>query len=115
MYYEYCLGLPALCLGPLLVQGLSYNGRLSVVSGANTAHKPHSEFVLGWATSTTPHSTASDPAEVQASQYLEQGTQKLEEGDTEAAKALYKSSVDIKRTASSLFNLGVTHYLLSKF
>jgi len=68
-----------------------------------------------WATSTTPHSTASDPAEVQASQFLEQGTQKLEEGDTEAAKALYKRSVDIKRTASSLFNLGVTHYLLKEY
>lgn len=41
---------------------------------------------LGWATSTTPHSTASDPAEVEALQCLEQGTQKLEEGDVQAAK-----------------------------
>jgi hypothetical protein len=68
----------------------------------------------GWATSTTPHSTASDPAELQALQCLEQGTQKLEEGDVEAAKMLYKRSVEVKRTASSLFNLGVTHYHLSK-
>jgi hypothetical protein len=67
----------------------------------------------GWATSTTPHSTTSDPAEVQALQCLEQGTQKLEEGDIEGAKALYKRSVEIKRNASTLFNLGVTHYHLS--
>lgn len=69
-------------------------------------------------------------------QCLEEGTQKLEEGDVQAAKvrplhpfsllppssslnplwrpqALYQRSVDIKRTASSLFNLGVTHYHLS--
>ncbi|KAF9648902.1 TPR-like protein [Thelephora ganbajun] len=68
-----------------------------------------------FATSTTPHSTASDPAEVQANQCLEQGTQKLEEGDIEAAKALYKRSVDIKKTASSLFNLGVTYYHLKEY
>ncbi|KAK0488874.1 hypothetical protein IW261DRAFT_1557375 [Armillaria novae-zelandiae] len=68
-----------------------------------------------WATSTTPHSTATDPAEVEASRCLEQGTQKLEEGDLEAAKNLYKRSADIRRNASSLFNLGVTHYHLKEF
>jgi len=68
-----------------------------------------------WATSTTPHSTATDPAEVEAMQCLEQGTQKLEEGDIQGAKELYKRSVEIKRTASSLFNLGVTHYHLKEF
>jgi len=46
-------------------------------------------------------------------QCLEYGTQKLEEGDVQAAKALYKRSVEIRRNASSLFNLGVTHYHLS--
>lgn len=46
-------------------------------------------------------------------QCLEQGTQKLEEGDVQGAKELYKRSVEIKRNASSLFNLGVTHYHLS--
>jgi hypothetical protein len=66
----------------------------------------------GWATSTTPHSTTSDPAELEALQCLEQGTQKLEEGDVEAAKRLYKRSTEVKRTASSLYNLGVTHYHL---
>ncbi|KZV68951.1 TPR-like protein [Peniophora sp. CONT] len=74
--------------------------------------------VLGqkrWATSTTPHSTASDPAEVAAIEYLEQGTQKLEEGDVQAAKELYQRSVEIKRNAGSLFNLGVTHYHLKEF
>lgn len=79
----------------------------------------HINFVLivsphiGWASSTTPHSTASDPAEEEALLCLEQGTQKLEEGDVEGAKKLYQRSVDIKRNASSLFNLGVTHYHLS--
>ena len=70
---------------------------------------------LGWAASTTPHSTASDPAEEEALLCLEQGTQKLEEGDVEGAKILYQRSVDIKRNASSLFNLGVTHYHLSSY
>ena len=46
-------------------------------------------------------------------QCLEEGTQKLEEGDVQGAKELYKRSVEIKRNASSLFNLGVTHYHLS--
>ncbi|KAI9464582.1 hypothetical protein BJY52DRAFT_1114847, partial [Lactarius psammicola] len=68
-----------------------------------------------WATSKTPHSTASDPAEEEALLCLEQGTQKLEEGDVEGAKKLYQRSVDIKRNASSLFNLGVTHYHLKEF
>jgi tetratricopeptide (TPR) repeat protein len=67
----------------------------------------------GWATSTTNHSSTSDPAEAEAVQCLEYGTQKLEEGDVQAAKALYKRSVEIRRNASSLFNLGVTHYHLS--
>jgi len=48
-------------------------------------------------------------------QCLEHGTQKLEEGDVQTAKMLYKRSVEIKRNASSLFNLGVTHYHLSVF
>lgn len=61
------------------------------------------------------HSSTSDPAEAEAVHCLEQGTLKLEEGDVHAAKALYARSVEIKRNASSLFNLGVTHYHLSKF
>ncbi|KAH9887310.1 hypothetical protein C8Q73DRAFT_748640 [Cubamyces lactineus] len=68
-----------------------------------------------WATSTTPNSSAVDPAEVEAMQCLEEGTQKLEEGDVQAAKASYKRSVDMKRTASALFNLGVTHYHLKEY
>jgi hypothetical protein len=67
----------------------------------------------GWATSTTPHSTTLDPAETEALNCLDQGTQQLEEGDIEAAKRLYKRSTEIKRTAGALFNLGVTHYHLS--
>jgi TPR repeat protein len=66
-----------------------------------------------WATSVTPHSSASDPAEAEAARCLEQGTAKLEEGDVQAAKGLYKRSAEIKKNASSLFNLGVTHYHLS--
>jgi len=52
---------------------------------------------------------------MEAMQCLEEGTQKLEEGDVKAAKDLYKRSVDIKRSASSLFNLGVTHYHLKEY
>ena len=69
--------------------------------------------IKGWATSTTPHSVAADPAEAEALSSLEQGTQKLEEGDVQSAKTLYQRSVEVKRSASSLFNLGVTHYHLS--
>ncbi|THH04783.1 hypothetical protein EW145_g5271 [Phellinidium pouzarii] len=65
------------------------------------------------ATSTTPHSTAVDPAETEALLCLEKGTQKLEEGDVEGAKSYYQRSVNIKRDAGSLFNLGVTHYHLN--
>ncbi|KAF8141655.1 TPR-like protein [Boletus edulis] len=75
----------------------------------------HIRIPRRWATSTTLHSTASDPAEVEAMQCLEQGTQKLEEGDVQGAKELYKRSVEIRRNASSLFNLGVTHYHLKEF
>lgn len=55
-----------------------------------------------------------DIAASEAMACLEQGTQKLEEGDVEGAKALYQRSVDIKRDAGALFNLGVTHYHLSE-
>jgi len=70
-----------------------------------------------WATSfpSYPHSSAADPAEVEALRCLEMGTVKLEEGDVAAAKELYKRSVEIRRNASSLFNLGVTHYHLKEF
>lgn len=69
---------------------------------------------IGWASSVTPQSSVSDPAETEALRCLEQGTSKLEEGDLESAKAFYQRSNEIKRSASSLFNLGVTHYHLSK-
>ncbi|KAI0703221.1 hypothetical protein C8Q76DRAFT_754206 [Earliella scabrosa] len=81
------------------------------------SHKRSIPSIVGrrWATSTTPNSSAVNPAEGEAMQCLEEGTQKLEEGDVQAAKALYQRSVDIKRTASGLFNLGVTHYHLKEF
>ncbi|KAG5721334.1 hypothetical protein E4T56_gene12987 [Termitomyces sp. T112] len=68
-----------------------------------------------WATSVTPHSTASDPAEAEALRCLELGTAKLEEGDVQGAKLLYQRSAEISRNASSLFNLGVTHYHLKEY
>ncbi|KAJ3550327.1 hypothetical protein NMY22_g538 [Coprinellus aureogranulatus] len=68
-----------------------------------------------YATSVTPQSSPIDPAEAEALRCLEQGTAKLEDGDVHAAKELYQRSVDIKRNASSLFNLGVTHYHLSVY
>lgn len=81
----------------------------------NCAGESWNNVFKRWATSTTLHSTASDPAEMEAMQCLEQGTQKLEEGDIQGAKELYNRSVEIKRNASSLFNLGVTHYHLKEF
>jgi hypothetical protein len=52
---------------------------------------------------------------MEALRCFEQGTHKLEEGDFDAAKSLYKRCVEIKRNATSLFNLGVTHYHLSMY
>ncbi|RPD55548.1 TPR-like protein [Lentinus tigrinus ALCF2SS1-6] len=85
--------------------------------GTTTRRSQVPASVVGkrWATSTTPSSSAVNPAEVEAMQCLEEGTQKLEDGDVQAAKDLYKRSVDIKRTASGLFNLGVTHYHLKEY
>ncbi|KZS94371.1 TPR-like protein [Sistotremastrum niveocremeum HHB9708] len=67
------------------------------------------------ASSTTPYSTSHDIGELQAQACLEQGTQKLETGDLQGAKGSYQASVDIRRNASSLFNLGVAHYHLKEF
>ena len=55
----------------------------------------------GNATSVAQSST-SDPAEAEAMSCLERGTQKLEEGDVEGAKALYKRSVEIKKDAGEI-------------
>ncbi|KAF8920701.1 hypothetical protein CPB85DRAFT_1272536 [Mucidula mucida] len=68
-----------------------------------------------WATSTTPYSTATDPAQTELNRCIELGTQKLEEGDLEGAKALYQRGAEVKRDASILFNLGVTLYHLKQF
>ncbi|KAJ3994935.1 hypothetical protein F5050DRAFT_1809151 [Lentinula boryana] len=81
---------------------------------ANSAVKT-SSIRKRYASSTTPHSTASDPAEIEAMNCLEQGTRLLEEGDVEGAKRLYARSAEINRNASSLYNLGVTYYHLKDF
>ncbi|KAG8754256.1 hypothetical protein FRC14_005237 [Serendipita sp. 396] len=56
-----------------------------------------------------------DPAQAEATSLLETGTKLLEDGDIEGALAKYQRSVQIHRTASGLFNLGVTHYHLKQF
>ena len=89
----------------------------------------------GWASSTTLASSTTDPATVESLRALEEGTQKLEDGDLESANALYLRSIQVKRqfgcmhtssetpadnapfwsgTPSALFNYGVTCYHLSK-
>ncbi|KAF8075077.1 hypothetical protein FPV67DRAFT_1727513 [Lyophyllum atratum] len=67
-----------------------------------------------WATSVTPHSTASDPAEVEALRCLEQGTTKLEEGDVQGAKLLYKRSAEINRNCQLPLQFG-SHTLPSQY
>ncbi|KAI0080212.1 TPR-like protein [Panus rudis PR-1116 ss-1] len=105
----------------LATNSIALAARSARFAGRHAAHRPAqisaaiSKNLKRWASSTTPHSTASDPAEAEALDCLEQGTLKLEEGDVQAAKALYQRSVEIKKTASSLFNLGVTHYHLKEF
>ncbi|KAN0088514.1 hypothetical protein V8E55_005571 [Tylopilus felleus] len=89
--------------------------RVASPCGISVPYGSYLNIPRRWASSTTPHSTASDPAELEALRCLEEGTQKLEEGDVQGAKEQYKRSVEIKRSASSLFNLGVTHYHLKEF
>ncbi|KAG8946114.1 hypothetical protein FRC04_012092 [Tulasnella sp. 424] len=68
-----------------------------------------------WASSTTLASSPTDPAATDSLKALEEGTQKLEEGDVEGAKASYKRSLEIKKTPSALFNYGVTCYHTKDF
>lgn len=68
-----------------------------------------------YATSTTPTSSPSDPAEEESQRFLEEGTGFLETGELEKAKAAYKRSLEIKENSSALFNLGVCHYHDRKF
>ncbi|SJX60063.1 uncharacterized protein SRS1_11378 [Sporisorium reilianum f. sp. reilianum] len=63
-----------------------------------------------YATSTTPTSSSLDPADEESQRFLEEGTTHLEAGDLAAAKQSYQRSLEIKRNASALFNLGVCLY-----
>ncbi|EJT96586.1 TPR-like protein, partial [Dacryopinax primogenitus] len=51
-----------------------------------------------------------DPTDAEAIKALEDGTRKLEEGDLEGATKCYERSVQIRRTAHTLYNLGVIRY-----
>ncbi len=62
----------------------------------------------------TPTSSTVDPTDAESQKLLESGTQKLEEGDLQGAKELYKRSVEMRRAASGLFNLGVAQFHLSE-
>ncbi|KAH7105868.1 TPR-like protein [Auriculariales sp. MPI-PUGE-AT-0066] len=64
------------------------------------------------ASSTTPYMTTADPAETEAHQALEKGTQALEDGDIESAKKHYGRAIEIQPTAGALFNFGVAAYHL---
>ncbi|TFL01892.1 hypothetical protein BDV98DRAFT_43624 [Pterulicium gracile] len=107
----------SLSISRALAIGRQSSGSISAVLRSHKVSTHHSVVFAQrrWATSTTSHSTALDPAESEALRCLEQGTQMLEDGEVEAARSLYQRSVEIKRTASSLFNLGVTHYHLKEF
>lgn len=86
-----------------------------------SAYRPFQASLSGqsrWASSVDSPSLAtvvSDPAHAEATALLESGTKLLEEGDIQGALAKYQRSVEINRTASGLFNLGVTHYHLKQF
>lgn len=64
--------------------------------------------LLGYATSDTAALSATDPAEARSLELMEDGTRKLEDGDVEGARDAYKRSLDVKKTAAGLFNLGVS-------
>ncbi|CDS02203.1 uncharacterized protein SPSC_02273 [Sporisorium scitamineum] len=63
-----------------------------------------------YATSTTPTSSSLDPADEESQRFLEEGITHLEAGDLSQAKLSYQRSLEIKRNASALFNLGVCLY-----
>lgn len=63
-----------------------------------------------YATSTTPTSSALDPADEESQRLLEEGTSHLESGDLQKAKLSYERSLQIKPNSSALFNLGVCYY-----
>ncbi|KZT55238.1 TPR-like protein [Calocera cornea HHB12733] len=60
--------------------------------------------------SSAPAPSFTDPTDMEAIKALEEGTQKLEEGDLEGATKCYERSVQIRRTAHTLYNLGVIRY-----
>jgi len=88
---------------------------LAVVVSRNPIDSTSSSYPRRWATSTSAASSPNDPADYEANKALEAGTKLLEEGDVDGAKAMYRRSVEIKRTASALFNLGVTYYHSKEF
>lgn len=51
-----------------------------------------------------------NPAEEEAQKLLESGTQALELGDMEKAKAEYRKSIEVHENASAYYNLGVCQY-----
>ncbi|KAK9670898.1 hypothetical protein K7432_017282 [Basidiobolus ranarum] len=53
-------------------------------------------------------------AEEQAQQFLEEGTEALNNGELEKAIVSYKKSVDAKPTATGYYNIGVCYYQLQK-
>jgi len=59
--------------------------------------------------------TTADPAETEALQALEKGTQALEDGDISSAKKHYARAVDVQPSAGALFNLGVASYHLHEY
>lgn len=90
----------------------------SLIAAMPTRHSPvprlttsaASASIRNYATSTTPTSSALDPADEESQRFLEEGTTHLEAGDLEAAKKSYQRSLEIKRNSSALFNLGVCYY-----
>ncbi|KZP01885.1 TPR-like protein [Calocera viscosa TUFC12733] len=71
--------------------------------------RPSRPLIMRFASSTSTPSFI-DPTDAEAIKALEEGTQKLEEGDLEGATQCYERSVQIRRTAHTLYNLGVIRY-----
>ncbi len=60
------------------------------------------------AQSTSPPPSLSNPSTTLSLTHLENGNQKLEEGDVEGAKKEYERSVEVEGTGAGWYNLGVS-------
>ena len=92
---------------PVELSGLFVRGLVSPPPASKVSHAS-TWLISGCATSDSSALSSQDPAEARSLDLMEEGTHKLEDGDVEGARDAYKRSLEVKKTAAGLFNLGVS-------